>query len=56
MADHDALSQGGDIDLDRVIVDPDYRRVVIAMLRQAEARDQSEAATAEPSEPAPENG
>ncbi len=30
----DDLPIGGDVDLDRVIIDPDYRRRVIAYLRQ----------------------
>jgi hypothetical protein len=31
------LLVGGDIDIDRVIIDPDYRRVVIALLRQTQS-------------------
>ncbi len=38
MADFDGdLAIGANIDIDRVIIDPDYRRVVIAMLRQTQA-------------------
>jgi hypothetical protein len=43
MADNNAFAISGDIDMDRVIINPDYRRVVIAMLRQ----------TRSPSEPNP---
>jgi hypothetical protein len=43
MADNDALAVG-DIDMDRVIIDPDYRRVVIAMLRQSRSRNEPDAA------------
>jgi hypothetical protein len=44
MADHDDLSIGGDIDIDRVIIDPDYRRVVLAMLRRTRSRSEADAA------------
>ena len=52
MADHDDLSIGGDIDIDRVIIDPDYRRVVIAMLRRTRSRRESETATPRETPPA----
>jgi len=51
MANPDDLSIGRDIDIDRVIIDPDYRRVVIAMLRQT--RSPSEAEPAAPKSAAP---
>jgi hypothetical protein len=51
MADNDALAIGGDIDMDRVIIDPDYRRVVIAMLRQTRSRSERDAAAPRAAEP-----
>jgi hypothetical protein len=51
MADNDALAIGGDIDMDRVIIDPDYRRVVIAMLRQTRSRSEPDAAARRAAEP-----
>jgi hypothetical protein len=51
MADNDALAIGGDIDMDRVIIDPDYRRVVIAMLRQSQSRNEPDAAGTRAAEP-----
>jgi hypothetical protein len=57
MADHDDLSIGADIDMDRVIIDPDYRRVVLAMLRKTQSRSESDAVAPRPVEPpAPGNG
>ena len=51
MTNHDDLSIGGDIDIDRVIIDPDYRRVVIAMLRQARSGNEPDATVPRPAEP-----
>ena len=44
MATPDDFSIGRDIDIDRVIIDPDYRRVVIAMLRERRSPSEAEAA------------
>jgi len=53
MADNDALAIGGDIDMDRVIIDPDYRRAVIAMLRQTRSHSEPDAAGTRAAEPRP---
>jgi hypothetical protein len=53
MADNDALAISGDIDMDRVIIDPDYRRMVIAMLRQTRSRSEPDAAGTRAAEPLP---
>ena len=50
MANPDDLSIGRDIDIDRVIIDPDYRRVVIAMLRQTRLPSEAEAVVPGPGE------
>ncbi len=36
----DRLARGDDIDLDRVVIDPDYRRRVLADLRRDRLADQ----------------
>lgn len=54
MTDHDDPWIAGTIDIDRVIIDPDYRRVVIAMLRQTRSRREPE--TPRPAETPPGNG
>jgi hypothetical protein len=57
MADHDDLLIGADIDMDRVIIDPDYRRVVLAMLRKTRSCSESDAVAPRPAEPpVPGNG
>jgi hypothetical protein len=57
MADLDGdLSIGGDIDIDRVIIDPDYRRVVIALLRQSQSPAEIPAPAAAPLPDQPEDG
>jgi hypothetical protein len=53
MANPDDLSIGRDIDIDRVIIDPDYRRVVIAMLRQTRSSTKPEAEVPRPAQGPP---
>ncbi|HYM03762.1 MAG TPA: hypothetical protein VET85_12500 [Stellaceae bacterium] len=40
MMDHDGNSKIVDIDMDRVVIDPDYRRRVLARLRDTGAASQ----------------
>jgi hypothetical protein len=53
MTDHDDPWIAGNIDIDRVIIDPDYRRVVIAMLRQTRSRREPETTAPRPTEMPP---
>ena len=49
MAGRDKQSQDSDaIDLERVVVDPDYRRCVLALLRAEAARDDASETTPMP--------